>query len=326
VFVLEMTNHKAPRWISEGLAVYEESVAAEGWGDRLTPDVIRAIKDKKLLPITELDRGFVRPRYPTQVPVSYFQAGAICEMIAEKWGFGKLLAMLKAYTAGRTTEQVVREELGVEPAAFDAQFAEFLRARTEKVVSSFDPEWRKLMERIVTLAKEKKFKELTEPARRARELYPDYVELGNAYELLAEALLEAGDKAGAAEELDRYRKAGGKSPRALKQLAALLVELKRPSEAVAVLEQLLWIWPGDEELHSRLGDLQLAEKRPQRAVREFQALLAIRTQDPAGAHFNLARAYHAMQNREKTREHLLEALEAAPGYRAAQKLLLEINR
>jgi len=325
VFVLELTRHRAPRWISEGLAVYEESLAGEGWGDRLTTNVIRAIKEKKLLPITELDRGFVRPRYPSQVPVSYYQAGEICAMIAGQWGFPKLLSMLGAYTDGLSTDQVVRRELGISPEEFDKQFAEFLRTRTEKVVTSFDPEWRKLMEQVLRLAKEKKFAEVVEPARRARDLFPDFVEAGNAYEILAEALETAGDKAGAARELEAYRKAGGHNPRALKKLAAFDEQLGRPAQARHVLEQLLFIRPGDEELHSRLGLLLLDGKQPRRAVREFQSLLGV-TLDPASAHYNLARAYHQLQDRDKTREHLLGALEAAPGYRPAQKLLLEINR
>ena len=48
------------------------------WGDRLSPHVILAIRDKKLLPVAQLDRGFVHPSYPEQVVVSYFQAGRVC--------------------------------------------------------------------------------------------------------------------------------------------------------------------------------------------------------------------------------------------------------
>lgn len=325
VFVLELTDHKAPRWLSEGLSVYEETIASEGWGDRLTPDVIRAIKDKKLLPIAELDRGFIRPRYPSQVPVSYFQAGAVCELIAEKWGFPKLLAMLRAYSDGRSTEQVLQQVFGISAPDFDQQFNEFLRKRTEKVVASFE-EWRKLMETVVRLAKDKKFDEVIEPARRARDLYPDYIEAGNPYEILSEALLANGDKAAATGELERYRLVGGRNPRVLKQLAGLLDESGRRPQAIHVLEQLIWIWPGDEELHTRLGEMLLAEKNPRRAVREYQALLAMKPLDQAAAHYHIAQAYYQLQDRDKTRQHLLASLEAAPGYRPAQKLLLEINR
>ena len=58
----------------------------------LTPDVLVAIRDKKLLPIAKLDRGFVYPEYPSQVIVSYFQAGSICDFVQERWSDEKLLA------------------------------------------------------------------------------------------------------------------------------------------------------------------------------------------------------------------------------------------
>src|SRR5262249_51088947 len=67
VYVLSMTNHRVPRWFTEGLAVYEETAAAPDWGDRLDHEAIMAIKDKKLLGIAELDRGFIHPTYPAQV-------------------------------------------------------------------------------------------------------------------------------------------------------------------------------------------------------------------------------------------------------------------
>ena len=50
-----------------------------------------AIKDKKLLPIAELDRGFIHPTYPAQVIISYFQAGRIFDYINDKWGWDTLL-------------------------------------------------------------------------------------------------------------------------------------------------------------------------------------------------------------------------------------------
>jgi Tfp pilus assembly protein PilF len=46
----------------------------------------------------------------------------------------------------------------------------------------------------------------------------------------------------------------------------------------------------------------------------------------ADAHFRLAKAYLAGNDRPKSREHLLYALEIAPHYREAQQLLLEIVR
>ena len=47
--------------------------------------------------------------------------------------------------------------------------------------------------------------------------------------------------------------------------------------------------------------------------------------DPAQAHYNLARAYHLNKEDEKAKDELLAALETAPGFRQAQKLLLELS-
>ena len=86
-------------------------------------------------------------------------------------------------------------------------------------------------------------------------MYPDYVEAGSAYELLADAY-----------------EAKGTKPRAMKRAGAIL-EGRRPQSgrsdetgdaagrgrqagrAVETLERLIYIYPMDEELHRRLGDL-----------------------------------------------------------------------
>jgi hypothetical protein len=48
--------------------------------------------------------------------------------------------------------------------------------------------------------------------------------------------------------------------------------------------------------------------------------------DLSDAHYRLAKAYFAAEDRPRSREHLLYALEIAPGFREAQQLLLEIVR
>ena len=97
VYILTATNFRVPRWFTEGLAVHEETEVSPEWGDRITPDVLVAIREKKLLPVAELDRGFIRPEYPNQVIVSYYQAGRICDYIKERWGADKLLDMVHSY-------------------------------------------------------------------------------------------------------------------------------------------------------------------------------------------------------------------------------------
>ena len=47
--------------------------------------------------------------------------------------------------------------------------------------------------------------------------------------------------------------------------------------------------------------------------------------DVASAEFNLAQAYFAAGQKDKAQETVLQSLEAAPDYRPAQKLLLELQ-
>ena len=325
VITLEATNHLVPRWYSEGISVYEEWAADESWGDRISPDVIDALKKDKLLPVAELDSGFIRPQYPKQIAVSYFQAGLVCRFIAEKWGFSKLVELLEGFGDGKSTGDNIAAVVEISSEQFDEQFAAYVKERYGELVEKF-PEWRKLLKEALQAARAEKWDEVLEPAVAARDIYPEYVEGGNAYTLLADAYLEKGDKAAAVEQLQLYQKAGGRSPTRIKKLAALLKEMHRGPEAVAALDGLLYIAPGDEQLHSWLGEWLLDEERYEAALQQFETVLALGPIDPAAAHFHLARAYHKMEDPKKTRRHLLLALEAAPSYRPAQKLLLELKR
>ncbi len=129
-----------PRWFTEGLAVHEETATTPDWGDRITPEIIAAIRDKKLLPVADIDRGFVHPKFPTQVIVSYFEAGKMCDYIAEHWGESKLLDMAQEFAKNRPTVDVIREQLGMEPEAFDKDFLASVDKETERTVKNFR-EW-----------------------------------------------------------------------------------------------------------------------------------------------------------------------------------------
>ena len=81
----------------------------------------------------------------------------------------------------------------------------------------------------------------------------------------------------------------------------------------------------DEQLHRKLGDLWLAQNNFAGAIREYSAVVAMHPMDAASAHLNLAQAYLAAGQNDKARENVLETLEAAPDYRPAQKLLLQLQ-
>jgi tetratricopeptide (TPR) repeat protein len=325
VYILTATNRRVPRWFTEGLAVHEETQVSPEWGDRVSPEILVAIRDKKLLPVAKLDRGFIFPEYPAQVVVSYFEAGSICDYIQSRWGEGKLLDMVHSYAQRKSTLEVIQADLGVSPEEFDKQYLQWLEKNYGTQAANFDQS-RKALEQMVETAKQKQYDAVIQEGEVVRRMYPEYVGAANPYELIAVADLAKGDKKAAETVLIEYEKVGGDDPTTLKKLASLEEELGQPKEAAATLDRINYIYPvHDEELHRHLGDLWLAQENYPGAIREYTALVALNPLDKAGAHFKLAQAYYAAGQRDKAEESVLASLEAAPGYRPAQKLLLEIE-
>jgi tetratricopeptide (TPR) repeat protein len=324
VYILTMTNHRVPRWFAEGLAVHEETEASPEWGDRITPEILLAIRDKRLLPVTDLDRGFVRPEYQTQVVVSYYQAGRICDYIQKRWGADKLLEMVHSYAKVETTEDVIQQDLGLTAVEFDKQFLAWLDGDVGKIVANFD-QWHENLKTLAEASKEHKYDEVIVQGQQTRNLYPDYVYDANPYEFLAEAYQATGDKQAAAAALTDYEKRGGHNPATLKELASLEEELGNPGEAAASLDRINYIYPNDEQLHRHLGELWLAQGDFAGAIREYSAVVTMHPMDMPSARFNLAQAYFAAGQTDKAEENVLQALEAAPDYRPAQKLLLQLK-
>lgn len=324
VFTLSMTNSRIPRWFTESIAVHEESATNPEWGDRIGWPEINAIKEHMLLPIADLDRGFIHPTYPQQVIVSYFQGGQVVDFITKKWGWDTVLAMIHDYAQVIDTPSVIRKELGISPEEFDKQFAAFIDSRFGPTVRDYS-QWKDGMKTLIESAQKKDDDAVIKEGLAIRDLYKDYVEDGSVYQFLATAYEDKKDTADAIDELERYAHTGGRNPAVLKRLAKDLVAANRKKEAAEVLERLNYIYPVDSDLHRQLGELLLDQDDAAGAAREFAAELAYKPIDAAGAHFGLAQAWYAEHQADKAKDELFQALEIAPDYRPAQKLLLQLN-
>jgi len=326
VYVLTATKNHVPRWFTEGLAVHEEGERSPEWSNRATPEVLVAIRDKKLLPILKLDRGFVYPEYPSQVVVSYFQAGSICDFIKSKWGEEKLLAMIHSYAQLQATPQVIEHDLGLAPEEFDKQYLAWVDKKYGAEAAHFD-EWRDKLKALAGAARDKQSDSVIAQGPTVLALYPEYVGDGSVYQFMSESYKQKGDVKAEAASLTAYVHAGGQNPVALKRLAALEETMGNKTVAAETLERVNYIYPvNDGDLHHRLGDLVYEQKLYDRAVREYASAVASAPLDKAGAEFRLARAYLAAGHKNEAEESVLAALEIAPGYAPAQKLLLELHQ
>src|SRR3979411_1045381 len=186
VYILAASHHGVRRWVTEGLAGHEEGERSPEWSDRVTPEVLIAIREKKLLRLADLDRGFVYPEYPSQGVVSYFQAGSICDFVKAKWGEEKLLEMVHSYAQSKTTSQVVQQDLGLAAEEFDKQYFAWIDKKYGVEAGHFD-QWREKLKTLVAATQQKQYDTVLAQGPAVLALYPEYVGDANVYELMADA-------------------------------------------------------------------------------------------------------------------------------------------
>lgn len=330
-FTLGATDHRIPRWFSEGLSVYEERRARSGWGQGLHLSFLAAIRQNKLLPVSRLTDGFVRPTYPEQIGHAYYEASLVCEMVVATRGWPAIRGMLDGYRTGGTTESVFRKSLGASPEQFDGEFDAWIRRRFAGQLDAIgggeaDGPFQREVTAGTAFLRAGNKAEAESRLEKARDLLPEFAEAGSPYELLAALYLERGDERAAAEQLTRLTALAETNYDANVELARLQEKLGDQAGAAAALERAAWIDPRDPALHQKLAEMHGARGAWRQAARERAAVLALDPVDRAEALYQLAFAWSKAGDKAAARREVLKALEIAPSFEKAQELLLEVRR
>ncbi|MBC7984100.1 MAG: hypothetical protein H7Y02_09625, partial [Candidatus Obscuribacterales bacterium] len=278
VFTLEATEHRVPRWLSEGISVFEEWRTGPTPGVVVTPDVLEALRDGRFLKIDELDSGFIRPTYPNQIQVSYMQAGLTYLFIEQRFGFEKLVALLRQYERDTNVSAAVQSAFKISTEEFDRQFMEFVRQRYARILPRL-ADWSALQAKAVQAIEKEAWPAAVDAARESIELNPEYVGTNSPYILLAHAQAKQKQFDAQLSTLLAFRAAGGWEADAFNTLATLLQERGRRAEAIDVWLALNYATPLQAESHTLVGEQLLAEKRADEAAREYGVLLALDTHD-----------------------------------------------
>ncbi len=345
-FTLGLTDQHVPRWFSEGLSVYEEHHARAGWGSNVSVEFLDAYAAGKLVPVSRMNDGFMRPAYPEQVILSYHQASVVCDLIARDYGEKAILQMLLEYKAGRTTPEVFQKVLGMDPKAFDKKFDAYMRERyapplaalkdSLKAGSETPPadllaqanaspqSYRIQMLAAVVLAKAGQTDTAIKLLERARSLFPEYGGGDGPYAGLAQLYAAKGDSKKAADALSQYVLHNETDYPAHLELARLRTVSGDSAGAADALDRALYINPYDIALHQQLAGLYSGLHDKVKTVRERRAVIALGPADKSEAYYQVALAYHDADDDPSARKAILRSLEEAPNYARAQELLLQI--
>jgi tetratricopeptide (TPR) repeat protein len=333
-FTLGLSAHRVPRWLSEGLSVLEERRARPGWGADPSVEFLGAFKSGKLLPVTRLNEGFIRPSHRDEIGFSYYQASLLCEMIEQQWGRTALVAMLRGYRDGLATPAVFDMVLRLTPGALNARFTAFVQQKFATALAAIAPwngagpgagEFVGAIRTAEALEKAGKSDDARAALERAEKMFPEYVGPGAPALSLARLHAARGDVRAAVAALARHNELDESALASNVEEAQLRQDAGDLTGAAVVLGRINWIVPYDAGVHARLAELLDQTGAVGRALVERRAAVAAGPADPLEARYQLARALARAGDAAGARREILAVLEAAPAFEKAQALLLELR-
>jgi tetratricopeptide (TPR) repeat protein len=337
-FTLGMTDHRIPRWLAEGISVLEERRARPGWGADTPLGFLVAYARGRMPSVSRMNDAFTRPSFPEQLPLAYYQASLVCEMIEQEFGTRALIAMLNAYRGGDGSDRVVERALKISPSELNKKFDAYVRARFARQIAAVGAGPGDAIDaaprgQFVTLIAEGRgllargqHAEAIRVLERAKALFPEYAEDESPYRHLAAAYKATGDLRRSAAELQAHTLLNESDYASNVALADLLEQLGDRAGAAAALERAIWISPYEPAIHTRLAEHLAAIGDRPKVVRERRAIVALDPVDIAEARYQLARALADAGDRASARREVILALEEAPSFERAQTLLLELQR
>jgi tetratricopeptide (TPR) repeat protein len=132
---LGLSHNRCPRWITEGLATWEEVRRDPSWTRNMRRILIDARANHDLIPVRELNRAFRGPR----ILFGYYQGGLLCEMLIDDKGFAPMVGLLEAFDEGLDLDQAFARELGMTPEEVDADFRAFVDKKIAGL--ALEPRW-----------------------------------------------------------------------------------------------------------------------------------------------------------------------------------------
>lgn len=346
VVTLTATKNRMPRWLSEGISVYEERQANPAWGEHMNLAYRDMVLQGALTPLGKLSSAFLTPSNSASLQFAYYESSLVVDFLVQKYGLDTLKQILGDLRDGKEINEAITARTAPLP-AIEKEFGAFVRAKADALAPGVDLEkpepgssvdnaiWKTAhpknyyvrMDQARDLMQAKRWSDAKPVLESLADSYHGESREENPLWLLSvtERNLHEDDA-----ELATLQKFATQETDFV-DLYTRLIEIYRTRKdwpAVTTnAELLLQINPLLSLPYTALAEAGAATGRNDQAISAYRKLLVLDPPDPVEVHYQLARLLHERGGAEaEAKRHVLQALEDAPRYRDAQRLLLDIER
>jgi tetratricopeptide (TPR) repeat protein len=346
VVTLQQTANKIPRWLSEGISVYEEQEKDASWGERLTPAYRAMILGDELTPVSQLSGAFLQPKSPIHLQFAYYESSLAVRYILETHGIETIQRVLTDLSVGMPINTSLERYVGSTKqldADFDAYARNLVASLAPDVewesspeVATFDlasaktwldehPNHYQALKRFATLAMQaEQFGEAEKSLLHLRAIYPEDRSVDGTLALLASLYRQTGRPEQEMEVLAELTRLNDRAVNAYIRLAELQIDKEDWAGVRVNAKRLLAVNPLLPSGHELLAKSAERLDKHDEVATALTALLEMSPIDPAGVHYRIASAHQRSGSFDRSKRHVLMALEQAPRYRDAQRLLLQL--
>lgn len=344
VVTLNLTKNKMPRWLSEGISVFEELERNPAWGQHMSPDYRQRVMRNEMTPIGELSGAFLNAESGEDMQFAYYQSSLVVAFIVEKYGMNALKQILADLGAGvPINEAITTHTLEVE--VLDEAFVAWAQAKASKLGETLtwdepDPNLISPAEMPAELAnnpnnyylligtarqhiQDQDWEQARDVLNTLLEAYPEQRGANGALYLAGFVARKLDDMEKERDYLEKLASIDGDVSDAYMRLMGLAWDTEDWENLRINAERLLAVNPLTARPYEALAVASERLGDAATAIKARQTLIKLNPLDPALAHYELARLLHAEGSDEAKRQVLL-ALEEAPRYQEAQKLLLTL--
>ncbi|MCP4787282.1 MAG: tetratricopeptide repeat protein [Fuerstiella sp.] len=342
VITLQMTNNRIPRWLSEGISVYEERRTDVRWGQSMTPGFRERVKAGNVTPVSQLSSAFLHAESGEDLNFAYYESSMVVEFIVEQHGFEALVHILNDLQNGFIINDALERRAGG-LTELDAAFAEYLSGVADSYAKDVEfsietdgenePDLEALQENprhytaglsaAAALIRTKQLDAAEERLLQLIKLFPEDTSVNGARRILAVIYKRQEKTEQQAELLTEHLQRSGDDVEAAIELLSLQVTAEKWPQALKTSHLVMAIDPLQPQVLRQIHTVAAALKNDPLAIDILSGLLELEPADAARTHFLLAQILKN-EDAEQSRRHVLLALEQAPRYRAAHKLLLDL--